>query len=288
MSVITLTDRVSVSVRAKNDSQSSSQKRDTGKNIAKALGNDSISDSLADQLGATTKPTITDENGNEWVSMADIIAAGKKMNENGAFEEETKYKFGNVTAVRLSDLPAYDNEGKYHPIDSWDGTESYFGSGHMVRDGYKDLIEEEEEIYIAGIIEASTGTKYLSFHFGNVMSGSIAFRLRNESDNNRTKSYGSYTAGNAFIFINGHIPSPGIPFTVIPTYYRELTSYGDMTTETSGGSLVDWTKPDDEIEEDIRRLHETWDVTEHEGSVTANGTYVMAGPIEYNDADPVG
>ena len=54
---------------------------------------------------------------------------------------------------------------------------------------------------------------------------------------------------------------------------------------TTGGSLIDWTAPDAEVERQINNLHETWDVTEHEGAVTANGTYVLAGPIEFNPGD---
>jgi hypothetical protein len=57
------------------------------------------------------------------------------------------------------------------------------------------------------------------------------------------------------------------------------------TKTTSGGSLIDWNAPNAEIERQIKELHETWDVSEHEGAVTANGTYVLAGPIEYNPGD---
>lgn len=88
MSKITLTDRISVSVRAKNDTESNQQKVDTGNNIARALGGTNANDVDAANIGTTSKPTITDENGNEWVSMQDIIDAGKKMQQNGAFGAE--------------------------------------------------------------------------------------------------------------------------------------------------------------------------------------------------------
>ena len=88
MGIITLTDRISVRVSAKNTSQSNDYKKATGGAIGKTLGNEDISDELKTQLGNTMKPVITDEDGNAWISMADIIAAGKAMNAAGAFEEK--------------------------------------------------------------------------------------------------------------------------------------------------------------------------------------------------------
>ena len=85
---ITVTDRISVRVSAKNQEQSASQKRDVGGSIAKTLGNENVSDSLKDQLGNTTNPVVYDEDGNAWISMEDIIAAGKAMYADGAFNDK--------------------------------------------------------------------------------------------------------------------------------------------------------------------------------------------------------
>ena len=87
MGIITLTDRISVRVSAKNDTQSNDYKKATGSAIASKLGNGDVSDSLKSQLGNTKNPTITDENGDTWVSMEDMIDAGKAMNGDGAFNE---------------------------------------------------------------------------------------------------------------------------------------------------------------------------------------------------------
>ena len=265
MSSITLTDRITVSVRAKNETQGNSQKRDTGRNIAKALGNDSISDSLADQLGNTKNPTITDENGNEWVSMEDIIAAGRKMKENGAFDNDSwdKYEGANYCFYTMSSL-------EVHTYDIGSEYDSDF---------------KQYNIY--------TGNFYAYKYNGTLQITSVS----GESDILRSYYYHgelrSETYADSVPAINvSDIPDrcrPVIDFngqtTSIETI-RQVEALGVNPTEHhAGGSLVDWDAPNAEVERQIKNLHETWDVTEHEGAVTANGTYVMAGPIEFNPGD---
>lgn len=300
MGIITLTDRISVSVRAKNETESNSQKRATGRNIANALtsgGKANISDSLADQLGNTSKPTIADEQGREWVAMSDIIAAGKKMQQEGAFDEKTTYRYGNVACISVRSLPKktlMTKQGdKIVPT-------NHIGYGPTMMNYYKPTWYN---VYVnARAIESSSndGLKigYIRFQDSSRENKWMIRGLKTspyqESGFMENADTGLYdnTAGNALTTegleedkgVTWDIPS-SIPITTVGNDFYSLSAYGDLHEETSGGSLIDWTKPDDEIEEDIRNLHETWDVSDHAGSVNANGTYVLAGPIEFNPGD---
>lgn len=285
MGIITLTDRISVSVRAKNETERNSQKRATGKNIANALGNANISDDLADQIGNTSKPTIADEQGREWVSMSDIIAAGKKMQQEGVFDEKKSYRYGNVTCVPITatggpvllykhpnnaDFDAYG----YGPI-YISGEYTYYIDANETKDSNK------RDAKIACVKDISIPDKpYYKIITDN------SYSIRGLMIVTATNAYYSYTG--SITYGGGYSDSftpMNIPVTEVGNRYNSLTAYGDLHEETSGGSLIDWTKPDDEIEEDIRNLHETWDVSDHAGSVNANGTYVLAGPIEFNPGD---
>jgi hypothetical protein len=86
--------------------------------------------------------------------------------------------------------------------------------------------------------------------------------------------------------MSGTIKASGlVPVTDVGMSLNSLGQYGEEQTEHHSGSIVDWTQSDEEIEQQIKEVHETWDVSEHEGATTANGTYVLAGPIEYNPGD---
>lgn len=312
-----LTARVSVRVQAKNASQTASQKRDTGGNIARALGNGDISDSLKDEIGDTTKPTIADENGNEWVAIEDIIAAGKKMYANGAFEEKTIYD--GIT----------DNEtGEIYRF-------RHVGMGPFT---LRYTIRERSTGKISAIYEAEvpSGVLYTATEDSNGVSTSFLLCSKTDftctlrtiiydynpdpqtiaSDSTQTRSASAYTISingvsySAFYnsaivtisksyfntegrweIVDSNYPDPGSWEHIDNATADRLKKYciGTLFGEsnTTGGSLIDWTKSDAEIEEDIRNLHETWDVSEHSGSYQSMaGTYFLAGAIEYNPADP--
>jgi len=276
MGIITLTDRISVSVRAKNETESNSQKRATGKNIANALtsgGSADISDALADQLGNTSKPTITDEQGREWVAMSDIIAAGKKMQQEGAFEKNTSYRYGNVAAIDVRSLP-WNWFGRIGGTGSDPIYGERFGpintAGYLIQPGNQVLVSNDPPTYS---------------YPGGYRIGIIKYENLYYVLDNGWPSHAASNGSQSFDTMEDFIAYSGIPVTEVGQRLLSLSAYGEEQEIQSGGSLIDWTKPDDEIEEDIRNLHETWDVTEHAGSVTANGTYVLAGPIEFNPGD---
>ena len=314
---ITLTDRVSVSVRAKNASQSSSQKRDTGKDIADTLtkgGNSNISDELKDTIGDTTKPVITDEQGRKWISMQDIINAGKAMQQNGAFAKNeihegitangivyninefitggtfitgtndsiTETGVGNIIKVKLakSQNTAWYWYSKSYGV-GLDIVRHYGeNSANYVNDGQYAILRinddgsRVDQVYWPKRPEISQPqVSQFSFSERTVSINGTLYRLYRLSGGSMISTDGPHYEGQ----------NPDAYYNNIEQHIAGYF-YGNVRTE--GGSLIDWTKSDSELEEDIRNLHETWDVTEHEGSVTANGTYVLAGPIEFNPADP--
>lgn len=313
-----LTARVSVRVQAKNTSQSNSQKRDTGKNIANALGNGNISDELADQIGNTSSPTIADENGNEWVKMEDVIAAGRKMKENGAFDEKTIYHPANNDYYQMNVL--YPGPCQIIYRDRSNDDSSVIVSDDIIDVpagcvvipwGSPQPSEEYPDDYIVTIQVVSLESFTLQRHYRNY-DGSDSDRDSTYTPNARTTrvnlgdgvtsySFFTYSLG---IGAYAHV-DPSVKFGYIQPFnshtdpvnmtIRYMSSDDRIaavlfgTKETTGGSIIDWDKPDDEVEEDIRRLHETWDVSEHPGASgqgVGAGTYILAGPIEFNDADP--
>ena len=285
MGVITLTDRISVRVSAKNTSQSNDYKKATGGAIGKTLGNEDISDELKTQLGNTTKPVITDEDGNAWISMADIIAAGKKMNENGAFEEKTTCRYGNVACMPVTGFPSAP---VVNTVDAWGKPNRFYdtyGPIGITVDGDGIYAFNDPAGVVVGCVHNINDDSYTllaqpSFHTATIVA--VEREYGNTSPFGNGESWGTYLTHIG----GGEVSKWFVPTTDVGQTLLSLPAYGDYHEETHGGSLIDWTKSDAEIEEDIRQLHETWDVSEHEGAVMAIGTYVLAGPIEYNDADP--
>ena len=302
MGIITLTDRISVRVSAKNTSQSNDYKKAAGGAIGKTLGNEDISDELKTQLGNTTKPVITDEDGNAWISMADIIAAGKAMNAAGAFEEKEIhdgllsngiiYNLKNVypaetlvTKSRITSPYAWATYTTYmQPGAYWyktsDSTLMIFSKAEvnqLISDNHYHVDYDDGRSPYDSHDGPNSGSTW-----STTING-ITYNIRYKAMNvGYTEGLNDLPLGGADIRYQNGEPISDVLYSA----YYGMIGYLYGPVHTTGGSLIDWTKSDAEIEEDIRDLHETWDVSEHEGSVTANGTYVLAGPIEFNPADP--
>lgn len=76
----TLTDRTSVRVTAKSDTDANNQKKNDANNIAKALGKDGdLDDSKASSVASKLGNTITDENGTTWAKSSEVAAAAKEL-----------------------------------------------------------------------------------------------------------------------------------------------------------------------------------------------------------------
>lgn len=292
-----LTDRISVRVSAKRDEPEQDKKdRDisTGRDIADSLGgggasgSSSISDEEAEAIANAAsaasggKSNITDDQGRTWIPMESIIAAGKKMQEDGVFKDKTTYSYGNIAAVRVKDY--------------------YFGE--MVN--YYTTSGEEVTYPIYGPMGTtnSDNVLYTIYASGTTTENTTAGWIHNIHDNSYSLLYGNgyinstvslkpnnkkSDKGNWVLEVNvsGATKPEGsvFPVTDVGQTLLSLPAYGEEQVETVPGSAIDWTKSDEEIEQQIKEVHETWDVSEHEGATTANGTYVLAGPIEYNPGD---
>lgn len=267
MGIITLTDRISVRVSAKNDMQSNDYKKATGGAIASKLGNGNVSDSLKSQLGNTKNPTITDENGDTWVSMEDMIDAGKAMNGDGAFEETTSYRYGNVACVNIYDFPIYSEWGSQNQfwakgpcwIDSVYGDCGWNFNSTMPEDTQAAIVKKvnEDKWYLLMI---SPSGSYINFQASFESGAGGAYYNQSQ------------------INIDNHTILEGlIPITEVGEVLS-LSQYGDLHEETTGGSSYDWTKSDAEIEEDIRDQEEVWDVVQNAVSSSSSTAKIPVGP----------
>ena len=269
---ITVTDRISVRVTAKNQEQSNSQKRDVGGAIAKTLGNENVSDSLKDQLGNTKNPVITDENGDTWVSEEDLIDAGKTMNDAGAIHDKHNgMMIGNilcniVNAVQVPSGSYEKNMGISYTHQSniiHNDDVQVFGQVIYATDGgywgsensYVEITDTQSKETTGEVI--STSTKRLdknasgvtvynivigdkTYYYWSKYHGWIADDGGDWGALGGTPALLDYTAldpdGNS---ANGN--------DIVGYFYGAIEQGGD----------IDWTKPDNEIDPQIHELFET-------------------------------
>lgn len=308
MSIITLTDRISVSVRAKNETERSSQSKATGANIQKALGGSGLSDADLEEIGNVN--SITDEDGNEWIKMSDIIAAGRKMKEKGAFGEKKSYSYGNVACVQI---PIDPNDSNGRNIDKSTGLFYGYADGRKKFNpptamyGPVGLNADGYPVYLSAVNHSDISKPVYAGWIHNVNDDSYRLIWNNGGDRS---TIGETDHSNFVVPDNpdpdgegtdwprlvgwggtslaSYSPISIIPCTDVGQTLSSLSAYGDLHEETSGGSLIDWDAPNAEVERQIKNLHETWDVTEHPGASGQGigaGTYILAGPIEFNDGD---
>lgn len=236
---ITVTDRISVRVTAKNQEQSASQKRDVGGSIAKTLGNENVSDSLKDQLGNTKNPVITDENGDTWVSEEDVIDAGKAMKENGAFdgaEYETYETPYGIVIVHCSSFN-YKTWNRWHHRDE---------RGYYVEDwgGDGDDVTKTGDLYVA------CGGKSISYDRQTYTT----IYIYNASDSGDASMM--YNSDPAWVTPDANYNGT-LSLTVLENYANGTTPMTKTGDYGGSGSLIDWTKPDNEIDPQIHELFET-------------------------------
>lgn len=255
---ITVTDRISVRVTAKNQEQSNSQKRDVGGSIAKTLGNGNVSDSLKDQLGNTKNPVITDENGDTWVSEEDVIDAGKAMNDAGAFATDKSYRYGNIACINKYDLPLYEINGvgkKWGWVIKWST-----GSHPYVY--LNETIYDDDTCYLGVIKSNETNDAFMIFD-GTWSRSTSANNTKDPSFDPNLNHHNEFdTPTNSLNYIalqqETYELDPLIPVTIVGNVLLSLSAYGDFHEEPAGnGSPINWTKPDNEIDPQIHELFET-------------------------------
>lgn len=342
MSVITLTDRIQVSVRAKNETEKSAQNKATGANIQKALGGSGLNDTDLEEIGNVN--SIADENGNEWIKMEDIIAAGRKMKEKGAFADKHKgitidgvnYNVSNLLPPETKLVePNFTRKGYYsfkHLGDTYNGNRysdcriidyhveisGSYTAGGIFMPSYDENTKPESilnvaycfifrnnmpaptltqvektlytysdnEVNFSDIETWTSGFINLDNGYWHVDSAGskIYYYLLNELHMNDSDIPISYTYGTARLpaaLCMNYASTIRTPNNLFNGVALAAYHYGPV----SGSSIIDWDAPNAEVERQIKNLHDTWDVSDHAGAVTGNGTYVLAGPIEFNDGD---
>ena len=317
-----LTDRISVRVSAKRDEPEQDKKdRDisTGRDIADSLGGggscgSSISDEEAEAIAnaasaaAGGKPNITDDQGRTWIPMESVIAAGKKMQEDGAFKEEDyyeaptmHYKYVKTPVTLHADTPwrpsgyvAGESETLLPPEAYGDVTFNQPGVCVLLYTSNITSTNNRDPNNILMLTFASENGDVIQSVTGHVLHYTKYTKEGADTPTElveRPQTTGSLFAGE-LLNVTG-VPINRLAFNNRTEQQQAFSAWakyieGGAANEEhhhSGGSAIDWTKSDEEIEQQVKELHETWDVSEHKGATTANGTYVLAGPIEYNPGD---
>lgn len=295
-----LTDRVSVrvSVAQSNSSEKTKQDTATGRNIEKALGGSGLSDVDAETIGSNVDP-VTDEDGNQWIKMEDIIAAGKSMKEKGAFLNTEVHEGILGNNGTLYNLTAYDSasitllqRSRQYP----DSSDPYYAFGnHYIKYSasgssvYIAFIEGSGWAYAFSKESFSVSCQYYqkTSEFYPSADGGAGFNVYPVTSSINDVSYSyfcSQVALNDGYNWAGDVGNSGYVLNTIPdgaSVNGCIAGFLFGATHMEPHSMINWDGTDEEIAQEIEKLHETWDITEHNGSTTL----IYAGPIEFNDGD---
>lgn len=280
MATITLTDRISVRVTAKDSAESSAQKKRDGGNTAAALGSTGLTDSEKEELGDDLGETLTGEDGRTYARSDKVAGVLKKLKEDGALDEETTvYKYGNVGVVSVGSLPEVEGLVYSHTSGSkWfgpvaigqkDGINVKLCVGDMTYYPDKSFLNN----LMIGITRCNKSPSVDSYtllfkYIGDSIASNNAkkFGLRTFTDSGTYNYYGtdfdvssnnpagSFAIANDNFFSKGlnNISSSLVPITLVGQEMLSLTAYGDLHEETTGGPKVDPTgKTDAQIQKDL-------------------------------------
>lgn len=310
MGIITLTDRISVRVTAKNDTESSNQNKRDGGNVASALGGTGLTDSEKEEIGEGLGETVTGEDGKTYAKIGNVATMYSKLYQDGKLSEpSTTYRYGNVAAIPLSAIGPVavriNNDGTYWwgYIINTIGDQRKFISAPGSGAGSFTGATPPDEVYSIGSIQAAIikyGPEYelspgytLILYLGEnerfCINNSVNKSLASEN-----YPFGSF-AGNQWTYStsadisnimrgssrqtlsdfeskNPLASDVNIPVTEVDRI-RSLTDYGEAQTITEGGPKIDPTKSDADIAKDIEDAATANNAIMHFGS-NPTDTYV--------------
>jgi hypothetical protein len=263
MATITLTDRISVRVTAKDSTDTSNQNTTNGGNVASALGGSGLTDSEKEELGESLGETVTDENGRTYARSDKVAGVLKKLSQDGKL------------------TPTYDG------IDGYCFNNVFIGQTVRIETNFRDPAGVLSTI---NEITPSSGNVYVSayyagsgygtgFMFYSKESFSVDSLLTNYNTSGAVTSNKSnhYTAESRSVTINNesysffvcssffNMPSESVTRSVSPNIDRnnvdDLSSSSSLKNKyaagtlfggTSGGAIVDPTgKTDAQIQKDL-------------------------------------
>lgn len=267
MATITLTDRISVRVTAKDSTESSAQKKRDGGNTAAALGGTGLTDSEKEELGDDLGETLTGEDGRTYARSDKVAGVLKKLKEDGALDEETTvYKYGaSVASIPVLSLPYVTIPGSqwwkgFGPIlEATNGVKLYVTSTYNINSS--DAIEDmrpanigaihstgsDNKIFILNLTELYNAGKTAENYAWIFTDGSqYAYKSRPYMETAATL-FNDYATDSQLQ--NGSV---NVPVTAVGNIYYRLDNYGSRTEETTGGPKVDPTgKTDAQIQKDL-------------------------------------
>lgn len=307
MGAVTLTDRVSVSVRASTGgaagagSDKTSQDRATARNVADTLGGkDDLTDAQLDEIanainnsGGSSSPngrSVIDENGNEYVPIEAIIAAGKKMAENGAFDGTEIHEGlddGNGGTVNIAG-GVTSGPISFYTVNEDSGWQVSLNIPNVYYLSYLNSNNDGSNTWITVYMFSKTNFTYSQDnHYTNGTSDTTTYTggAATATINNVNYSffYAAISAG-----LRGSVDPPVTGGSQPTNAQMAAYLFGETHTDNSG-SLIDWDAPNAEIERQIKEHYETFDPADHDEGAPGMwaGGYVLAGQLTViNPANP--
>lgn len=272
----TLTDRTSVRVTAKSETDANNQKKNDANNIAKALGKEGdLDDTKASSVASKLGNTITDENGTTWAKSSEVAAAAKELDgeidaepEYDEYTTSNGYKIFHISALTgIARNGSRTIDGTYHRGDS---TETW--SGDMYISGTLTYNESTSEYYLTySILSDGNDIMYEDSFSGYDGSSYSKTGIQIQAGNIQEGSFVSYILdyGPAFNEISPMLPFNGkvslSPATVEAAVRNGGTHHG------GGGSKVDTSKSEDQIKNEL------------ESKAWKQGKAAKINPIEPNE-----
>ena len=276
-----LTDRTSVRVIAKSETDANNQKKNDANNIAKALGKDGdLDDTKASSVASKLGNTITDENGTTWAKSSEVAAAAKEL--DGAFEEKIESK----GIIENGKHYGYSNPTWWTEFYSWAGnaqTDSndneYFQGGHVSFSGRTFALTISDNSRIPDLFYSSSpfahykagkygggvreGDTDVSIRSRNIISVTIngttytAYEVNSDSNSNSDYNDAFTRAKTEWVDADRNwgniIPKSELfdpSLTSNADYNKHIiaTLYGVQET---GGSKIDTSKSEDQIKDEL-------------------------------------
>lgn len=270
MATITLTDRISVRVTAKDSTETSNQNKTNGGNVASALGGSGLTDSEKEELGESLGETVTDEDGRTYARSDKVAGVLKQIAAAGKLSEPTTEYDGiteNGIVYKLN--PVYS--GGYIAKRYWDenntklNTERNYSSNALfVITGGRSVFFSKESFVVN-----NEQTLYPNSMYNDPPSGEPT--VNNYKNDSKATNVTINGVRYSFFIINDRFETTyghggGNVYTIDASYKTEEHGYaGDSTnflkcvagtlfgpTHKSGGAKIDPTeKTDAQIQKDL-------------------------------------
>lgn len=295
MANITLTDRISVRVTAKNDTEASTQKKRDGGNVASALGGTGLTDAEKEEIGNSLGETVTGEDGKVYAKSEKIAGALKNLKTNGKLSEPEEVHEGiedhngNIVnipegtivrkgpAVLKKDQKLSANDDYYGQHDEYTLPDNVYYVAYKINNSVFYDAFSKESFTVSGKHWSDSSANSPSIYEKAATAKSVTITTKN---GNRTYSFfvannlGGATAPDTENPVSVWVTPSGDNPAVTSITYSQFAAYLFGPSHISGGAPLDPTgKTDDQIKKDIEDAATANNAIMHFGS-NPTDTYV--------------